>query len=648
MKKIISCVLTLLVTLTLLTNDFVSMADESNDFIVVEDTNPAVESVDQNDTESEENIMDTSLIENKNILDSNDEKIDESDESDQNTILSDEERKDSSESEVLDVENNDQTEDEDTNELSYLELNKIVGPYNIIAKGNMPVGTKLVVTKISNESAEQIVSESLGDDGEFNATVTFDIKLMNGKEEYQPVDENETINISITGVESNKNFDVYRITDDNSVTNMNASNDGNQVEFITEHFTVYTVGQTTLEGNDYYIVNVYVDNEMTNTYGMSKPSSGSTDAFGNGWADGFLKYLIDENDNTFLYLTNGTLKYYYDDDVQEWFYINDKSQEDNVYVSKNDIINMYFTSHDGMWCNMYYDLSDDDDNIKETITFTTLNSNSIAGSVLNENHLSVTRESETSQWEVEYFDAPFYTNKNITKIKVEYVSFTDVRYMFSFAPSVESIDFVHCNFHDNNIIYLNNMFTDSKVLESITTDNYTKDSISKIKPTTMANMFSGCENLWSIDFLDKINTSNVTDMQWLFYHCYELDDPTIGSWDTSKVENMMYMFLEDSTLKTLDIANWDMSSVKNLNMAFLGCSSLTTLDTTNWNLNNVEDLRIAIICKVWVIQKIGDYPLQQHYKVPLKIVKNFQPLMYQIGIYQKSQICITHLLNVMH
>ena len=75
---------------------------------------------------------------------------------------------------------------------------------------------------------------------------------------------------------------------------------------------------------------------------------------------------------------------------------------------------------------------------------------------------------------------------------------------------------------------------------------------------------------------------------YLFYNFKSLQKITFGdNFDTSNVTNMNSMFYGCSNLTTLDVSQWDTSSVTSMYQMFLGCSSLTALDVSNWETSNV-------------------------------------------------------------
>ena len=88
--------------------------------------------------------------------------------------------------------------------------------------------------------------------------------------------------------------------------------------------------------------------------------------------------------------------------------------------------------------------------------------------------------------------------------------------------------------------------------------------------------YNGCKALTSIDTTGW-NTSNVTDMSYMFSSCSALTNLDVSNWDTSKVTNMSYMFMRCKSLTTLDVSNWDTSKVTNMKYMFGWCNKLTTI-----------------------------------------------------------------------
>ena len=116
--------------------------------------------------------------------------------------------------------------------------------------------------------------------------------------------------------------------------------------------------------------------------------------------------------------------------------------------------------------------------------------------------------------------------------------------------------------------------------------------------TNMSYMFYGCYNLTNLD-VSKWNTSNVNDMSYMFAHCRSLPEETIldvfNNWDTSNVTNMSYMFwkgprcLSSASLLS-NLSNWDTSNVTNMSSMFSFWALSGTVDVSNLDTSNVTNM----------------------------------------------------------
>lgn len=99
---------------------------------------------------------------------------------------------------------------------------------------------------------------------------------------------------------------------------------------------------------------------------------------------------------------------------------------------------------------------------------------------------------------------------------------------------------------------------------------------------------------WPVVYnFDKIDTSNVTDMSYMFEEARCLSGGWQGmvNWDTSSVTNMEGMFdYVDRRFKTFPRVNWDTSNVTNMSSMFTWCNVLESVDLSQFNTSNVEDL----------------------------------------------------------
>ncbi len=107
--------------------------------------------------------------------------------------------------------------------------------------------------------------------------------------------------------------------------------------------------------------------------------------------------------------------------------------------------------------------------------------------------------------------------------------------------------------------------------------------------TDMTWMFNGCTSLTALD-LSRFNTKNVTDMNWMFWGCNALTSLDLSNFDTSSVRNMERMFQNCSSLTNLDVSRFDTKNVTSMFTMFYGCSNLTSLDLSSFDTTNVTNI----------------------------------------------------------
>ena len=107
--------------------------------------------------------------------------------------------------------------------------------------------------------------------------------------------------------------------------------------------------------------------------------------------------------------------------------------------------------------------------------------------------------------------------------------------------------------------------------------------------TNMEYMFRNCSSLTSLD-LSGFNTSNVTNMRSMFMNCSSLTSLALSSFNTSKVTDMSYMFRKCSSLTSLDLSGFNTLNVTNMEFMFSFCISLTSLDVSGFNTSKVTEI----------------------------------------------------------
>ena len=146
--------------------------------------------------------------------------------------------------------------------------------------------------------------------------------------------------------------------------------------------------------------------------------------------------------------------------------------------------------------------------------------------------------------------------------------------------SIERLDYLDTS----QVTDMSYMFTNCTGLQTLDVSNFDTSQV-----TNMSMMFYNCRGLQTLD-VSNFETSQVTDMSSMFDACSGLQTLDVSNFDTSQVTNMRGMFFLCTGLQTLDVSNFDTSQVTDMNNMFAGCKALQTLDLSNFNTNQVTDM----------------------------------------------------------
>ena len=102
-------------------------------------------------------------------------------------------------------------------------------------------------------------------------------------------------------------------------------------------------------------------------------------------------------------------------------------------------------------------------------------------------------------------------------------------------------------------------------------------SFAGARPTTTYDWFYGMTNLQSITGMSYLNTSEVTDMSYMFAGCEKLTSVDVSHFNTSKVIYMGRMFDLCTRLTSLDLSSFNTSHVAEMRSMFSNCSNLRTI-----------------------------------------------------------------------
>ena len=119
-------------------------------------------------------------------------------------------------------------------------------------------------------------------------------------------------------------------------------------------------------------------------------------------------------------------------------------------------------------------------------------------------------------------------------------------------------------------------------------------SFADARPVSTSEWFKGMTKLQSITGMkDYLNTSEVTNMTYMFYECMLLKSLDLSNFDTSKVLDMCWMFYYCDGLESVDLRSFNTANVTNMWYMFSSCTSLTRLDLSSFNT-----------AKVWAMQNM--------------------------------------------
>ena len=168
-------------------------------------------------------------------------------------------------------------------------------------------------------------------------------------------------------------------------------------------------------------------------------------------------------------------------------------------------------------------------------------------------------------------------------------SFADARpttcyYWFYKCEKLTNIQSIK-NLNTSEVTDMSYMFSNCLSLESLDLSSF-----NTAKVTNMERMFQNCSKLESLD-LSSFNTAEVTTMFWMFYECSSLKYLTLSSnFNTPKVTNMRGMFNSCSSLTSIDLSSFNTAKVTNMDYMFHHCSQLTSLDLSNFNTAEVTSM----------------------------------------------------------
>ena len=136
---------------------------------------------------------------------------------------------------------------------------------------------------------------------------------------------------------------------------------------------------------------------------------------------------------------------------------------------------------------------------------------------------------------------------------------------------------------DNDFYNFNYNYFTNLIFKDVDTSNV----------TDMNGMFYSCSSLTSLD-VSKFDTSNVTDMNGMFEECSSLTSLDLSAFNTNKVTDMSYMFNYCGSLTSLDVSGWDTSNVTEMSYMFHGCNALKTIRMVGCSQTTIDKIKAQL------------------------------------------------------
>ena len=123
----------------------------------------------------------------------------------------------------------------------------------------------------------------------------------------------------------------------------------------------------------------------------------------------------------------------------------------------------------------------------------------------------------------------------------------------------------------------------------ITLSNYINKCVitEPISPRSTAYYFSNMQ-MKEIEGLELLDTSNVSNMQYMFSKCWSLENLDLSHFNTENVCNTDYMFQDCSKLKSLDLSNFNTINIETMQGMFRDCSLLGNLQLPDFDVNKID------------------------------------------------------------
>ncbi len=149
-----------------------------------------------------------------------------------------------------------------------------------------------------------------------------------------------------------------------------------------------------------------------------------------------------------------------------------------------------------------------------------------------------------------------------------------------------------CYWSGNAVLYTGTSVPGWQSKNSSVTSVVIDKSFEDARPQSCYKWFRNIKKCKTIEGIEHLNISEVTDMGHMFSYSGGLTSLDLSNFDTSKVTDMSYMFDQCTGLTSLDLSNFYTSNVTDMSSMFNSCSSLRLLDMSKCKVANIDFSKI--------------------------------------------------------
>ena len=156
---------------------------------------------------------------------------------------------------------------------------------------------------------------------------------------------------------------------------------------------------------------------------------------------------------------------------------------------------------------------------------------------------------------------------------------TNMGYMF-YQTQIASLDL--SGWDTSNVTDMQYMFNYSGQIKTLNISNFDTSKV-----TSMKYMFNNCNQLQELT-LSNFSNNSLDDMENAFSYCSAIKNMTFSNFNTSNVTKMSNMFRNNNNLQSLDLSSFDTSNVTSMSSMFTQCKALEKLDIRNFTFGKVQ------------------------------------------------------------